>query len=167
MTTPRLAAVLLGLSFLALGCSGDGGGGGGSDTQPRSANPAAVITEGTYVITDADIHSDGCQLGYTASDFNGGTEFVTVASGGLITIGSTDVTLANGVITGDDTPVNTSPIANCTVDVTQSEEGTVPENDVMEVVQNTHAENPVGDGCDDIPVSLPCDTAYFIKFTKQ
>lgn len=168
MTTPRLAVAFLGIGFIAVGCSGDGGG-GGSRTQPRAGDANAVITDGNYVISDADIHKDNCQLGYSAGDFNGGIEIVTVSSGGAIVVGDTDLTLTNGELTGTAFPVQTDPFGDgsCIVDITQSEEGTVPENDVMEVVQTVRADNPVGAGCGQVPVSLPCETAYFLKFTKQ
>ena len=161
----RSAALISVFALPAAGCGDDGGGGG--DRQPRDANPSATLSSGIYEISDADMHSDGCDLG-SASDLNGASVTVTV-SGSTVTIGSVDTTLSNGNITGSLNSPGEDVFGDgsCLVDFLTEEDGTVPENNQIDVVESVTVSNPVGQGCSQIPVNLPCTSTYFVRLTAQ
>lgn len=158
----RTASLLL-LAVLG-GCTG---GDDDSDRQPREGDPSATLSSGSYEVSRADVHSDGCESGVKAGDLNGGV-IPVVVTGNDVDINQIPATLSNGNITGSRTLTGVDLIGDgsCLGDVTTSEEGTAPETDMMELVESITVSNPSGAGCSAVPVDLPCTTSYFARLTK-
>lgn len=152
-------AVLLSLS----GCADEKD----SNRKPRDADPNATITTGTYELSHFDMHKDGCDTNYSASDFNGSFLSVTI-TGNSGDLNGVLFSFSNGVVTGSDFIAGQDVFGDnsCFVDISISEDGTIPENDQIDVIETTEISNPTGD-CGAISVDLPCETRFFVRLTKQ
>lgn len=150
--------------FAVAGCDD---GGGDKDRQPRDADASATITSGSYEISSFDVHKDGCDLNYSASDFNGNVINVTV-TGNSADLNGLVISFSNGVVSGSEVQTGEDVLGDgsCLVDITTSDEGTIPANDEIDLVESLEVSNPVGD-CSPVPVDLPCESRYFARLTKQ
>lgn len=152
------------LALLAAGCGDEAD----KDAKPRSGDPNATLLSGTYVVSKADIHKDGCDLNYSAGDLNGSVLSVTVA-GASVDINGIPATLSGGNLSGSSTSAGEDVFGDgsCLVDITTSDDGTVPEDNQMDVVESVVVDNASGAGCSQVPVDLPCETRYFARLTLQ
>ena len=151
---------LLAVALLAAGCTG---GGDDSREEPRDADPSATITSGIYDVSHFERYSDGCDLDPSAEEF-----VAVTVSGNDVTVEDIDLSLSAGILSGVDLQSDVDLLGGgvCTGDVTQAVDGTVPENDQIDVVNAITVSNPQGT-CDALPVDLPCTTEIFFRLTKQ
>lgn len=152
------AVLAVALALLAAGCADESD----SKEKPRSADPDATLTTGSYSVSHADVYEDGCELGFTAGSLNGSLVPVTV-SGASLDINGVAATLSAGNISGGTTRAGEDVEFDCVADITISEDGTAPGDNQMDLVETIYIDNPVGAGCSSIPVALPCTTRYFAR----
>lgn len=153
--------------LVALAVVGCDDGGSDKDRQPRDADASATITSGFYEISHFDVHKDGCDLDYSASDFNGNVIDVTV-TGNSADLNGLTISFSNGVVSGSQVRAGEDVFGDgsCLVDIATSDEGTIPANDELDLVESVEVSNPTGD-CSAVPVDLPCESRYFARLTKQ
>lgn len=168
MRTPFV--FLVAVSLLSFGCADEGGG--ESKPKPRSADPNATVSAGDYVVSDAGELSDDCDLsGWGPGD--GVTEAVTVTGNTVSLPFWPDLTLSDGNLSGgyeeqNGNAWNLDEGVDCTADISFEVEGTVPEDDQLDILYTVRLYDVFGADCGDLDLPVtPCRMVYFFRLTLE
>ena len=125
-----------------------------------------TLESGVYTFSGTVVNADGCGTGLTAGDFDGGTTELVI-NGSTIEVdggssgGGFDLALSGNSASGSETDVQDfNPGLDCILDVVSTVSGTLTANNEIDVTQDIDASVNAGASCDQLGITLPCNTSF-------